>query len=278
MLFVPSFLFLLSICAWFFKPEIVQYIFLANLWLLSYPHTFATYSRSYFSNPKNKIKAFFVIVLFLIFNIGVVYFYDFVLLINIYFYSQFFHYMRQNFGISKLKSKMWNKYDSILFHLFYIFSLIFFWRIGHTFLGYKVFSPTLPSVLVTICGISGAFVFMYFIFRYRSISKYTFIYLSLTAVMTINLKTFILGWLGLHLFHNSQYLVMSWQLNPKRSFLKFYSILVISVAVIYSGAIFFDQYFSAFVSLSFCLILSVNYSHYLFDSFLWKRRYRSLFP
>lgn len=278
MILFPSVVFAISLIFWFFKPEFVSTLFLINLWTLSYPHTFATFKRSYFSKKENKVKAIVCVVSFLILNVYIVYAYDFVLLINIYFYSQFFHYCRQNFGIAKIYSLSWKKMDGVLFHFYHVFVLFFFWRTSHSFLGYKIFSPYIEPYVSSFALYSMIFIGIYFASRFNKISSMTYIYIGLGAIMTYSSESFILGWLGLHLFHNSQYLVMGHSLSPRNSFFIYWISLIVSVFVIYSFAIYLDQYIETFVSFSFCLILAVNFSHYLFDSFLWKRDYRSRFP
>jgi hypothetical protein len=275
---LPSFVFITSVVCWFVKPEIVQYIFLANLWLLSYPHTFATFTRSYFSKKENKSKAFLTICSFFVFNLWILYAYDFVMLINIYFYSQFFHYMRQNFGISKLGSQFWKSSDTVGFHLFHFFLLIFFFRNDHSFLGYKMFQPVMSHNLYDLSGLLVLFITLYFIGRFKSICKRTYIYLGLGALMTYNETSFILGWLGLHLFHNSQYLVMSWKLNPKENFFLYYGKVILLVFIVYKSFQAFENQFMSGLAITFCLILAINYSHYLFDSYLWKRHFRLYYP
>jgi len=274
MILFPSLIFLSSILFWFIRPEFVQYLFLANLWLLSYPHTFATFTRSYFSSKENKIKALVVIILFFVFNLWVLHLFDFVILINIYFYSQFFHYVRQNFGICKIGSSSWKVLDTVSFHLFHLCLLIFFFRLEHSFLGYKLYQPVPSGMFYTFGGFGVLAFGVYFLIRLRSINKKIFLYLSLGGLMTFNETSFILGWLGLHLFHNSQYLVMSWNLNPKESFYFYYGKVVVLVFIIYKFAQFIEDYLISGISIAFCLILAVNYSHYLFDSYLWKRKYR----
>lgn len=278
MVIFPSVIFAVSLILWFFKPELLSTLFLLNLWILSYPHTFATFKRSYFLKKENKIKAGLSILIFLLLNIYIVYAFDFVLLINIYFYSQFFHYCRQNFGISKIRSPYWKRIDGVLFHFYHVFLMLYFWRTSHTFLNYKIFSPAIDTNVTTFSLWSMIVIGLYFISRFKKISSMTYIYLCLGAIMTYSSESFILGWLGLHLFHNSQYLVMGHSLSPRNTFAFYWLSLVISVFVIYSAARYLDQYSGSFVSFSFCLILAVNFSHYLFDSFLWKRKYRESFP
>jgi hypothetical protein len=278
MLLFPSLVFLASVACWFLKPDIVQYVFLANLWLLSYPHTFATFTRSYFSIKENKFKAGVCVVGFLVFNLWVLHYYDFVMLINIYFYTQFFHYVRQNFGISKLGSKSWNVLDTVCFHVFHIALLLFFFRHDHSFLGYKLFQPDLDTLYSNIGAGVIIIIGCYFLVRIKTINKLIYLYLGLGTLMTYNETSFILGWLGLHLFHNSQYISMNWKLNPRESFGYHYVKIVVLVFVVYRAAYYFETQLVNGLSIAFCLILAVNYSHYLFDSYLWKRHFRLYYP
>lgn len=265
----------------FLKPAWGGYIFLANVWLLSYPHTVATYQRSYFTFKKNRFLLGFIFLIFVSANAWVYKNYDLVMLMNGYFYLQYFHYFRQNYGISKINSKHWSLLDSWLFHLVNIFGLLALWTDGVTFFGYglvrfEIFQGQEFLFFVTLGIYLLKIVLDYF--KHKNISIMLPIHLILLTITVTLPKYFLLGWLGLHLFHNIQYLLMNWQLNKRVHFIWSYLKAVFIVVVLYRTAFRFDQAMNNLLPFSFIIILSVNYSHYFFDTYLWKRKYRESFP
>lgn len=277
MLFIPLGIFISSLLFWFYKPEVVQYIFLGNLWLFSYPHTFATFKRSYFENKKTKTLALVCVFSFVLINLAIFKIYDFVVLMNVYFYSQFFHYIRQNFGISKISSIGWNSLDSFLYHLITIAILFAFWKNDVSFFGYKLFRFDLPEFANEISLYLIYAIALYFVTRFKKISKMTYLFLFLSILLTYSSQVFILAWLGLHLFHNTQYLILSWKSNPRESFIKYYLGLVALTVIFYKSSEFIFSSIN-YIPITFCIILAVNYSHYFYDAFLWKRKYRLMYP
>lgn len=265
---------------WLF-PKHGAFIFLANLWLLSYPHTVATYQRSYFRLINNKVKAFVIFIFFVILNYLLYQKYDLTMLMNIYFYSQFFHYFRQNFGLAKIYTNNWSGVDSIFFHLLNICALLVLWNNTSAFLGYKLFGIILMDNQSYIYLVSIIIYGLYVLYRNLHGIRYSpmlYIHLALLTLTVLWTHSFLIGWLGLHFFHNIQYLIMNWQLNKRISFLHSYLKSVLIVFILYSAVQYFDAQMYLLAPLSFIVILSVNYSHYFFDSYLWKRKYREAFP
>lgn len=262
-------------------PQVGFYIFTANLWLLSYPHTVATYQRSYFRSKTNKFKVVLAFAFFILLNFWVYKVYDLAMLMNIYFYSQFFHYFRQNFGLAKIYSKAWNKIDSVLFHLINATALLVLWINTSSFFGYKLYGLELFTKQHYIYFILLIAYGLRIIHRLKSETPYSpmlLIHLTLITVTVSSTQFFLIGWLGLHFFHNIQYLLMNWQLNKRTSFVWSYTKSVLTVVILYSTVKYFDKNLYMLLPLSFIVILSVNYSHYYFDSYLWKRKYREAYP
>lgn len=262
-------------------PQWGSYLFMANVWLLSYPHTVATYQRSYFSIKKNRLFVSFVFFFFFAINTVLYRTYDLVMLMNGYFYLQFIHYFRQNYGISKIYSKNWKMFDSWLFHLVNLAGLLALWKEKIVFFGYgldgfKLFQGQ-ENIFYILLAIYGLRIF-YGILNKEKYSPMLYIHLVLLSLTVAVPGYFMLGWLGLHLFHNIQYLMMNWQLNKRVPFLWSYLKALLLVVVLYRTSYRIDKAITYFIPFSFIVILSVNYGHYFFDTYLWKRRYRESFP
>lgn len=262
-------------------PQWGSYLFMANVWLLSYPHTVATYQRSYFSIRRNRIFVSFVFLCFVALNALLYRKYDLVMLMNGYFYLQFFHYFRQNYGISKIYSKDWNIVDSWLFHLVNLAGLLALGKEKIVFFGYgltglKLFpgQEKIFYIILSLYVLRLSFGF----FKKQKHSPMLYIHLALLGLTVSIPGYFMLGWLGLHLFHNIQYLYMNWKLNKRVPFLWSYLKALSLVIVLYRTSYRIDKAISYFIPFSFIVILSVNYSHYFFDTYLWKRKYRESFP
>lgn len=265
----------------FFKPVAGNYLFAANLWLLSYPHTVATYQRSYFRTRSKKFFTFIIFICIFFINVAVYKTWDLVALMNGYFYLQFIHYFRQNFGISKINSKDWDEIDTALFHLVSFSALLSLWNGEVTFLGYGLWSfKVFNGQEYVFFAVLALTLLKLFIDAFNKKKKAPMVYIHIILLtITVSIpRYFLLGWLGLHLFHNIQYIYLNWKLNSRHSFLWSYIKTVAVVVTLYHSAYKFDKLMYYFIPFSFIMILSVNYTHYFFDTYLWKKKYREQFP
>jgi hypothetical protein len=278
---VPSIIFIFSALVMFLKPIWGGYLFVANLWLLSYPHTVATYQRSYFRQKYKRLLTFFIFLSLFGINVWIYRTWDFVALMNGYFYLQFFHYFRQNFGIAKIESPKWSTFDSWLFHLTSLSGLLALWSNEVTFLGYGLWSFEIfkGQEFVFYFFFSFSLLKVLFDLKQKRLSSPMFLIHNVLLAITVSIPNyFLLGWLGLHLFHNIQYLYLNWNLNRRYPFIWSYLKTVLLVFVLYKTAFRLDQLFYYIMPFSFIVILSVNYTHYFFDTYLWKNKFREQFP
>ena len=117
---------LIFICLLLLKrsAELFTIIFLLDVWLLSHPHAISTFTKK----RVRKNISFFKIIM-AVFFIGITLAtvsvkLSFVVVFNIYFFLQWFHYARQNYGIT-IKQKKSNLNRKVSFFIQYLLFLSF---------------------------------------------------------------------------------------------------------------------------------------------------------
>lgn len=269
-------------------------IFLVDIWLLSHPHALVTFFK------KQTYQKFSLKSLGLIFGVTVValtlvakekgqvglYF--------IYFFWQWFHYFRQNYGISfhllESQSKTVRRVEYAFNHVMPLLAILVLFSKGPLdFLGHYIpffdfqagrmaFQTTFLGLFLLWLGWSlfqlfkterGGH-FAYFVNTFSSFALYYFSY--------IFAEHFIYGWLGLTIFHNVQYLYFTfkdknfhWSFLNKARGPSFYGVLTLFSVAVY-GLIFLgtDLISSPFLPMALIAVFSLNILHYVVDSFIWR--------
>ena len=271
-------------------PELFPYILLADVWLLSHPHAVSTFfKRDVFDKISKKngilILAFLLNILaFIAFKFGSV------ALFNVYFFAQWFHYMRQNYGISISYYKKLGSLDylfqKIILHTIPVLALMNLFAKGPLgFFGYYIYFPALPmetgsyikalfflflSVWIALEGFklkNKQFNLIYFLYSTSNFTLYFWVYFYMS--------NFLFGWLGLTIYHNIQYLVFSWSHEDySRSKKRFYGyyLMVAFASFLVFGIIELGEYFVYYYAIPISLVgtLAVNFTHYIYDSVIWK--------
>ena len=269
--FIPWLLVAITFVLVSFSPISFPLLFAVNIWGLSMPHTFSTYTRHDLRNKRTALSALLLFLLIIIsliiikINIGLVIIY------SIYFFWQQFHYTKQNMGIAIRKNK--NKtliIDHLFFLLVSLISTLTIFNNGNVqFFGYSLIAPIPFSLnhqiailiniilLLTYCIIRPA--------NWKMAISHTLIF----SVSYIFLNNFALGWLLLNIFHNSQYLIF--MKNHEKNY------FFILYALLFSMLFYFIIKQDSFIELSIVLMLAMNFTHYLFDGFIWKRKFLASF-
>ena len=261
----------------FFSPKAMGLVFLINLWALSYPHTLSTFSKKAFSSIKYKALGVLVFLSMLAVVSGLAMLKDLVFIMNIYFIAQFFHYIRQNYGISKSYLKNSKAMDlQINGFLFFIF---LFTQQNLSFFQFKIwtFPVDLPILYIYFFHLSFVIYRKILLFTYdkKSIISFENIQYLLFSLFVFNLISFELVWIGINMVHNIQYLLLVNFEDHKSKFILFYLPIFLISFVLFKSADYINENFQFTLSVSFILVMALNFSHYIFDSFLWKRKYRN---
>lgn len=269
---------LLTLCFGLFKlsPESLGIIFLINLWALSYPHTLSTFTKKAFKQTKFKLIGITLFIVMVSLISALSYYKDLVYIMNVYFFAQFIHYIRQNYGISR--SYLFNhkaidlQINGALF-LFYLLT-----RESLSFFQFKIWTYHLDSPI------------LYFYFFHLSLIIYRKILLVshdkknifsfeniqyiLFSLFVFDYISFEFVWIGMNMVHNFQYLLVVNHQDHGNRFFMFYIPVALVSFVLFKSADYINENFQFTLSVSFILVISLNFCHYVFDSFLWKRKYR----
>lgn len=292
MLFLPWLILLPAVAIAKFSPQYFLYVFLFDIWLLSHPHAVATFFKQGTFKKLSPIVLCLVIAFFFVLLGFIAYKFGHVALFNVYFFTQWFHYMRQNYGITikhyHERKSFHYQLQRVLLHLVPILALLNLNSKGPAvFFGYYVFFPTFPASLNIYIQTLFALIILVFIFKsyldYKNKNfsiNYFLYFLSnyiLYAWAYFYQDNFIYGWLGLTFYHNIQYLIFTWKFNSNyqsnQAFYQFYAIattlsLLVFGLIEYNGGLVYSA-----VSIAFVATLTVNFTHYLYDSIIWRKNF-----
>ena len=260
-----------------FIPITFPVLFAVNIWGLSMPHTFSTFTRGDLRRPKVSAIAF---ILFLILA-GIIYTasfkFGFVLVYSFYFYWQQFHYTKQNMGIGvwdqKDRSKKERVIDETFFFLVTIISILgIFHGENIQFFAYQLINPIKLSLNSNLAIAINTILFLIYIYLRPKNIKMAFTHTLIFTFSYLMINNFAIGWLLLNILHNSQYLIFMHQKEKNFLFviyavifsLIFYGVIELSAK---SGNLFFIP-----ITISIVLMLALNFTHYLFDAFIWKKK------
>ena len=273
--------------------SIFEIVFLVDIWLLSHPHALITFfkKRTYQTFSIKSLITIFVITMIVLSLVarekGQVGLYF------IYFFWQWFHYFRQNYGISfkllKSSNDLIRRFEYLFNHIMPLLAILILFSKGPLdFLGHYIPFFNLQSfqqifewgflVLIFLWGFLNSMYLVknknhlpYFVNTASTFVLYYFAY--------VFAQHFIYGWLGLTIYHNVQYLFFTYQDRSfelpffnKSKAIGFYSVLTLFSVVVY-GLIFFgtDLISSRFIPLALITVFSLNILHYVVDSWIWKK-------
>lgn len=254
-----------------FYPASFNTLFLVNIWLFSFPHTFSTFTRNDRRSVKQIALTVALLLLFLISILTLSNVSGMVVLYSFYFFWQQFHYGKQNFGLSMWKnSDAPNMWDKTFYLGIVALSLIGLLGDGpQSFFGYALYSPFNGTISkLAIFATMAATTALYICLRPKQITHA----LSHTLIFSfayLYCEHFALGWLLLNIFHNLQYLKFMKSYEQKLSFLWVPFLLTVGLYLVQfhvlKGFILFS------LPLSLGLMLALNFTHYTLDGLIWKK-------
>lgn len=295
-------------------PSLFGIILLADLWFLGYHHVIATFTRLAFDAQSFKQYKFLIVWLPIIVAVAVV---AAVLiagpwvLATTYLYWQWYHYMRQGYGISRVYQCKTNpttdRVDEFILYTVPVAGILYrSYQDPGRFLGMELKVLPVPWVVVEAAlWISVAAVAWWIVrqFYFCRQGKVTLAYMLFTvshflvfAVGYILIEDINFGWLVLNIWHNAQYIMFVWMFHNKRfknavdpnsRFLstltlrrnqwKYYAVCLGLTTLVYLplSKILFNVHIPQ-LSTTFPLVLifyqTMNFHHYIVDAVIWKVR------
>jgi hypothetical protein len=229
---------------------------------------------------------------------------------SLYFYWQWWHYTRQSWGVSrayraKEREAMYEDgwLEQAIFYSIPVLGVIYrSWQGPQKFLGMELFVVAIPDWLMIASSLAATALLGYWILRRvqacgsgrlthtHTLYMATHFLVFGFAYLLIADVTF--GWLLVNMWHNGQYILFVWMFNasrfksgvtPKAKLLSYlsqpnrlwlYMIVCLAItAVIYVGLLGTMEKMLAMGMIGSIMIYqTVNFHHYVVDSFIWKVR------
>jgi hypothetical protein len=296
------------------RPQLYAAVVLADLWFLGYHHVVSTYTRLGFSPRNLRLNRFLAVDLLiavvlattaLAFTAGAW------VVATAFLYLQWFHYMRQGYGISRMyfratnEGKVADARDLIADLVVYVVPICAIVHrsvsIGDVFLGMPVKAIVPSSFIVTM--VTAAALIMVAVWGARAAHRFSvgtadlryegliFSHIVIFTVAYIWIDDANVGWLAINVWHNLQYVLVVWMVNvkryagridasepllsrisqPGRAVMYFGCCLGITT-IIYAGL----NQFTALVlggglTATLGVYMGINFHHYVVDALIWKR-------
>ena len=218
-------------------PKLLGPVMFVNLWLLAYHHVISTYTRLIFDRESLNQHRFLVfvlpiIVLSAIFLVG--WQIGWWVIPTAYFYTQWFHYTRQSWGISKAYAKksgglvdgdsIWT---ALTFYLVPLYGILYrSWQAPEGFLFQDFRVIPVPELLVDVVGFAALVSVVAWVvsqldaWRRGQLAQAHCYYMLTHFVIFFVGYRFIAdvshGWLVLNIWHNAQYILFVWLFNTNR--------------------------------------------------------------
>lgn len=270
-------------------------------------HAMSTFSRVIWNKESFKKyhwlliatpAAIAVILYFVVNTYGVAF------LMTTYFVLQWFHYVRQGYGLSQVYRRSHNVTDPEWLHQ----SVIYLIPLGG--LLYRMttpdlkflFSPlyTVPELSLLVMPVMGLGVTMFIVWLFRRaldiyngkpVVGYTLFVLTHILVFYlafVHINDATIGWIGSAFWHATQYLFFVWHFNKRQAesaggYTNWFQWVAVSMFIFIPGFLFFGDFMTSgwawlqgelqlAAATAVALNLAFLYNHYLADAILWRRQ------
>lgn len=218
-------------------PVYLEALVLVDLWLLGYHHVIATFTKLAGTASDRRQNFALIWLLFpaaLITTVTVGLLYGVIAIVTVYFFWQWFHYVRQSWGIAQryrhLAGTMpWDKPRLAELTLW----SVPIWGVlnrchqgSTTFLWMPVWLPPVPLIAVQLAAATSLLLVGGWIYtRWMAWQRgelplghtlYMSTHFVVFACAYVFIKDITLGWLMVNIWHNAQYLVFVWIHNRQR--------------------------------------------------------------
>lgn len=247
LLIAPISLGLLAVAFVAADPSLFAAVLLADLWFLGYHHVISTYTRLGFSSRslrRNRFLAVDLLLIIVLATLALALTAGAWVVATAFLYLQWFHYMRQGYGISRmyfrataegqvagpstaLVASARDRIADLVIYTVPIYAIAHrSTTIGDTFLEMPVRALAPPAPLVTMLGVAAAVsVAIWFVRMGMRVAagiadvRYEGFILSHVAIFLVAYiftPSADVGWLAINIWHNLQYVLVVWMVNVKR--------------------------------------------------------------
>ncbi|MFV2040344.1 MAG: hypothetical protein ACC660_08870, partial [Acidimicrobiales bacterium] len=294
------------------RPSLFGFLLFLDLWLLGYHHIFATMTRVGSDRRAVQEHRFLMTRLPFLVALGVwalLSIGEGAALAGVYFYWQWLHYTRQSYGVERM---YWRKMhggdapriDRLTWSAIYVlpFAGLLYRSVQgqDEFLGGKsLWIPVPRDLMLAVAAVAAVLTCAWLVreaamsIRSRSISPHSLYVISHIVVFAVGyglIKNVTHGWLVINMWHNAQYVMVVWMYNrgrfksgvdpdhrlvsklsqPGRAIQYFaISIGLSTVVYLFLGL---GTALVAGTTVPALVYMSINFHHYIVDSFIWKTR------
>jgi hypothetical protein len=296
-------------------PRLFPSLLFLDVWLLGYHHVVATYTRLAFDRQSLRTNRFLAVDLLFLIMAGAV----LVtlaggawLIATAFLYLQWFHYMRQGYGLSRMYFRATPRgtgaqsRDVITDAVIYTVPVYGIAQrsttMGDTFLGSPVTRIILPEPLTLILGAVAAVAVAAWTLRTatdwwqgrldRHYAGFVLSHVLIFLIGYVLIDDVNIGWLTVNAWHNFQYVLVIWMVNskryaggvdptarllstvsqPGRVWWYFGTCLAISTFVYFNLNQLTVAVLGGSLAATLGVYMGINFHHYVVDALIWKRR------
>ncbi len=221
------------------NPALYAAVVVADLWFLGYHHVVSTYTRLGFSSRtllQNRVLAIYLLVAIVGATTALAFTAGAWAVASAFLYLQWFHYMRQGYGISRMyfratpEGQVAGGRDLLANLVIYVVPVYAIahrsMTMGDMFLAMPVKTIAVPEAIVTMLAVASALVVAAWFVRMghrvalgTADVRYEGFVLSNVAIFLfgyIIIDDANVGWLAINVWHNLQYVLVVWMVNVKR--------------------------------------------------------------
>jgi hypothetical protein len=296
-------------------PKWYAFVLLADVWLLGYHHVVATYTRLTFNRESFKQNRFLAVDLLLLVMIAagaLAWWGGTWVIVTLFLYLQWFHYMRQSYGIGRMyfrataEGKLPGASDRVADAVIYTVPLYCIAARSSSmpsqFLELPIRPLVLPAPILTVLGAIATIAVAVWVLRAVRDMVRNELNVYYTGFMASHIVIFTLaylivddanaGWVGINVWHNFQYVMVVWMVNarrfaggvdpqvrllsgisqPGRVIAYFATCLMISTFVYFNLNQLTSLVLGGSLAATLAVYMGINFHHYLVDAMIWRRR------
>ena len=297
------------------NPAIYAAVVLADLWFLGYHHVVSTYTRLGFSSRgllRNRFLALDLLIVIVLATTALAFTAGAWVVASAFLYLQWFHYMRQGYGISRMyfratpDGQIAGARDLVANAVIYVVPIFAIARrsmtMGDTFLAMPIKTIAPPQAVVTILAVAAAVTIAAWFVRFGQrvgsgtadlrYEGFVFSHIVIFLVAYVWIDDANVGWLAINIWHNLQYVLVVWMVNvkkyagrvdgeepllsrisqPGRPLTYFACCLLITTLVYLVLNRFTVLVMGGGLAATLGVYMGINFHHYVVDALIWKKR------
>ena len=297
------------------NPALYAAVVVADLWFLGYHHVVSTYTRLGFSSRgllRNRFLALDLLLVIVLATTALAFTAGAWVVASAFLYLQWFHYMRQGYGISRMyfrstpEGQVAGARDLVANAVIYVVPIFAIahrsMTMGDTFLAMPIKTIAPPQAVVTALAVAAAVTIGAWFVRFGQrvgsdtadlrYEGFIFSHIVIFLVAYVWTDSANVGWLAINIWHNLQYVLVVWMVNvkkysgrvdseepllsrisqPGRPVTYFVCCLAITTLVYLALNRFTVLVMGGGLAATLGVYMGINFHHYIVDAMIWKRR------